>query len=218
VRSGYLRENLPTVVENHNVDLLVSSPEALLKNIGPGEVLSLTDFASCPMLMVPPQANYQPLKEIVFSVDLTDTDASVLERVQKLARSFSAHLTLLHLHGPLGSMELCHLKKAASVLQAHLTYPSTSLICREEEDLLEGFNDFSERSTPDLFVVATRDTHLLNEYFSGRYRKTSAYHLHTPLLNLYQARRTACSGGCTHCNGHKHAHAKEGISIVLVQD
>ncbi|WP_181304058.1 universal stress protein [Rufibacter sp. XAAS-G3-1] len=216
VRSGFLRENLPSVVENHNVNLLVASPEALLGNIAPGEVLSLTNFASCPMLLVPQQAVFQPLKEIVFSVDVTDTEASVLELVQRLARGFSAHLTLLHLHGKVGALELCQVQKAASSLQAQLTYPNTTIVCQEEEDLLEGLNDFSELYTPDLFVVATRDTHLLNEYFSGRYRKTSAYHLHTPLLNLYQARKTACSEGCIHCNTHKQVQEQEAVPTVEV--
>ncbi|WP_165864998.1 universal stress protein [Rufibacter latericius] len=205
VRTGSLRENLPSVVENHNVNLLIASPEALLEGTPPEEVLSLTDFASCPMLLVPREAVFQPLKEIVFSLDVTDIDAPVLDRIQILARTFSARLTLLHLHGNLGAVELCQVQKAASVLQGQLTYANSTIVCQEEEDLLEGLNDFSERYTPDLFVIATRDTHLLHEYFSGRYRKTSAYHLHTPLLNLYQARKTPCSGGCSHCNGHKQA-------------
>ncbi|WP_207432013.1 universal stress protein [Sabulibacter ruber] len=205
VRAGNLRENLPSVVENHNVNLLVASPEMLLENIGSQEVVSLAGFATCPVLLVPREAVFQPLKEIVFSLNVTDTDARVLEKVQKLARQFSAHLTLLHLHGNVGGLELCQYQKAASKLQSELSYPNVSIVCQEEEDLLEGLNDFSELYTPDLFVLATRDTHLLHEYFSGRYRKTSAYHLHTPLLNLYQARTTPCSGGCTHCNGHEPA-------------
>ncbi|MFA1772517.1 hypothetical protein ACD591_14545 [Rufibacter glacialis] len=214
VRSGFLRENLPSVVENHRVDLLVANPEALLEDIAPGQVLSLPEFASCPMLLVPPQALFQPLKEIVLSVDLTDLDAGVLERVQKLARTFSAHLTLLHLHGNVEAVQLCQLQKAATQLRAELTYRNTTIVCQEEEDLLEGFNDFSELYTPDLFVVATRDTHLLHEYFSGRYRKTSAYHLHTPLLNLYQAHKTACSGGCTHCNTRERQLEQETVSAA----
>ncbi|MBC3540104.1 universal stress protein [Rufibacter sediminis] len=215
VRGGSLRENLPSVVENHNVNLLIACPEALLEGNDQKEVLSLTDFASCPMLLVPREAVFQPLKEIVFSVDVTDTDAPVLERVQKIARKFAAHLTLLHLHGNLGALELCQIQKAASALQGQLTYPNATILCQEEEDLLEGLNDFSELYTPDLFVIATRDTHLLNEYFSGRYRKTSAYHLHTPLLNLYQARKTPCSGGCTHCNGHKQEQRETGEAVIL---
>ncbi|WP_197088630.1 universal stress protein [Rufibacter radiotolerans] len=199
VRNGYLRENLASVVEYHNVDLLISSPEAFLGYKASGDVVSLKEFAGCPVLIVPQEVTFKPLRKIVYSLNFHDIDTSVIQRVQALARPFGASIVLLYLHGKIETVELCQLQKKAARLKEQFPYAEMSAVFQEEEDLLEGLNDFAEGHSPDLFVMATRDTHLVHEYFSGHYRKTRAYHLNTPFLNLYQARITACSGSCLHC-------------------
>jgi hypothetical protein len=200
ILTGELREHLAQQVEERDIDMLVTPADYLLAGLNQQEVVALPELVRCPLLLVPSKAVFQPLKEIVFSLDVTDTNEAVMSRVQKLAQTFNAHLTLLHLHSQLDGVSFCQVKKAATALKTELSYPNLDIVCQEEDDLLEGLNSFSGRLTPDLFVLATRDTHLLQEYFSGDYRKTSPGHLRTPLLNLYQARKTPCSASCRHCN------------------
>lgn len=200
LKEGDLRKHLTQVVDEWGIDMLVSPADYLLAGLEQQEVVALPELVKCPILLVPSNAVFQPLKEIVFSLDVTDTNEAVMNRVQKLAQTFNAHLTLLHLHSQLDGVSFCQVKKAAATLKTELSYPNLDVVCQEEDDLLEGLNSFSGRLTPDLFVLATRDTHLLQEYFSGDYRKTSPGHLRTPLLNLYQARKTPCSTSCRHCN------------------
>ncbi|MGV3539447.1 MAG: hypothetical protein ACO1OQ_06520 [Rufibacter sp.] len=199
---GDLRENLKSATDQMGASILISPAEYLLQTLREGEVISLPELVSCPALLVPERALFGPVREMVFTLDVSDTEASVMATVQQLAQRFNAHLSLLHLHSKLDGVSFCQVQKASLKLQQELTYGNCTITCLEEEDLLEGLNEFAAPLNPDLFVMATRDTHLLNQYFSGRYRKTSAYHLHTPLLNLYQARRTPCSSGCVHCNNN----------------
>lgn len=215
LKEGNLRENLRSAAEEVGASLVLSPADYLLQTLTEGEVVALPELVACPVLLVPEKATFTPLKEIVFTLDVTDTDASVMQTVQRLAQRFQAHLSLLHLHSKLDGVSFCQVQKASEKVKQELEYAHCSITCLEEEDLLEGLNDFAAPRIPDLFVMATRDTHLLHQYFSGRYRKTSAYHLHTPLLNLYQARRTACSGGCTHCNTSSHSHASEAAEATV---
>ncbi|AMM51764.1 hypothetical protein TH61_12065 [Rufibacter sp. DG15C] len=200
IKEGDLRKHLTQLVDEWDIDMLVSPADYLLAGLEQQEVVALPELVKCPILLVPSNAVFQPLKEIVFSLDVTDTNEAVMKRVQKLAQKFNVHLTLLHLHSQLDGVSFCQVKKAAATLKTELPYPNLDIVCQEEDDLLEGLNSFSGRATPDLFVLATRDTHLLQEYFSSDYRKTSPGHLRTPLLNLYQARKTPCSASCRHCN------------------
>ncbi|QHL89188.1 universal stress protein [Nibribacter ruber] len=215
IKSGHLREQLAQAVEEFQIDMLVSPAGYLLAGLAQEEVVALPDLVARPILLIPPKAQFTPLREIVFTLDVTDTDPLVLERVQKLSRTFNAHLTLLHLHSQLDGVSFCQVQKAATALQSQLEYSNKAIICQEEDDLVEGLNSLAGSMTPDLFVLATQDTHLLQEYFSGEFKKTNPCHLHTPLLNLYQARRTACSASCRHCNQTvSNAEATEQNAVI----
>ncbi|GAB2532127.1 universal stress protein [Rufibacter soli] len=214
VRNGYLRENLASVVEYHNVDLLISSPEAFLGYKASGDVVSLKEFAGCPVLIVPQEVTFKPLRKIAYSLNFDDIDTSVIQKIQHLAQAFGASIILLHLHRKIETVTLCQFQKTAASLKTQFPEAPMSVVFQEEEDLLEGLNDFAEVHAPDLFVMATRDTHLVHEYFSGHYRKTRAYHLNTPFLNLYQARITACSGSCLHCQDDALPVEQEYKSVI----
>jgi hypothetical protein len=79
----------------------------------------------------------------------------------------------------------------------------------EEEDMMEGLNDFAEQHPVDLFLISTQDSHLVQQYFEPAYQKTQSCQTYVPLLNLYQQKTKPCAGSCAYC------HKKEKDSMLL---
>ena len=197
------------MAETSQVDLLIAG-ENFLQNLRSDEPLPLQQLVPCPAILVPAGVVYKKIKEIVFATDFTDQDAEVAKGISKLAGELKAHISFLHFYPKSQRNRRAQIQHKGEELAAQLPDPATSFHLIEEEDLLEGMNDFAEKNRADLFVLATQDTHLLQQYFLQNYRKTQAYHTRVPLLNLYQERSAPCSASCGYCHSdHTHTTRQE---------
>jgi nucleotide-binding universal stress UspA family protein len=205
VTAGEPVNAIAKMVETTQVDLLVAG-ETFLENLESETPLPLQQLIPCPAILVPAGVTFKKIKEVVFATDFTDQDIEVAKDICKLADDLNAHVSFLHFYPKHERNRRAQILHKGEALTAELTC-KTSLHLIEEEDLLEGMNDFAEKHRADLFVLATQDTHLLQQYFQKNYRKTQAYHTRVPLLNLYQERQSPCSASCTYCHsGHNHEH------------
>jgi K+-sensing histidine kinase KdpD len=196
------------MVETTAVDILVAG-ENFLSNLKSETPLPLQQLIPCPAILVPEGAKYKKIKEVVFATDFTDQDVEVAIGICKLADQLKAQVSFLHFYPKKERNRRAHILHKGEELAAQLSC-KTRLHLIEEEDLLEGMNDFAEKHRADLFVLATQDTHLLQQYFQQNYRKTQAYHTRIPLLNLYQERHAPCSASCTFCHSDApHTHPLE---------
>jgi hypothetical protein len=196
---------IANMVETHQIDLLVSG-ENFLENLKSETPLPLQQLIPCPAILVPEGVEFKKIKEIVFATDFTDQDVEVATGICKLAEDLKANVSFLHFYPKVERPRRAEILHKGEELVSKINC-QTSLHLIEEDDLLEGLNDFAEKHRADLFVLATQDTHLLQQYFQDTYRKTQAYHTRIPLLNLYQERNAPCSAGCTYChsvNSHEH--------------
>ncbi len=199
------------MVETTQVDLLVAG-EIFLENLKSETPLPLQQLVPCPVILVPAGVSFKKIKEVVFATDFTDQDVEVAKGICNLADELKGHVSFLHFYPKHERNRRAQILHKGEELAAQLSC-KTSLHLNEEEDLLEGMNDFAEKHRADLFVLATQDTHLLQQYFQQTYRKTQAYHTRIPLLNLYQERHAPCSASCTFCHAdHTHEHHQEVVA------
>ena len=199
------------MVETTAVELLVAG-ENFLENLHSETPLPLQQLIPCPAILVPDGAQYKKIKDLVFATDFTDQDVEVAKGICRLADELKAQVSFLHFYPKAERNRRAQILHKGEAMAAQLSC-KTSLHLIEEEDLLEGMNDFAEKHRADLFVLATQDTHLLQQYFQQTYRKTQAYHTRIPLLNLYQERNAPCSASCTFCHeAHDHEHHQHVIA------
>jgi hypothetical protein len=192
-------ELLPAMVAVHQPDLILACPD-LLEQIGPGgQTISLQDLGGCPVLWVPEKAIYQPLQHLVFATDFTDQHPVVVEQVKTLARVLGGQVSPLHFYPAADWGLVAGIRKQGAALQAYLGDTSAPYRLVEEEDMMEGLQDYADSHPVDLFILATRDTHLAHHYLQPVYRKTQACQLSIPLLNLFQENKKPCAGSCAFC-------------------
>jgi Universal stress protein family len=191
-------ELLPAMAGVHRPDLILAGSD-LLAPIEQGQrAFSLRHFDLCPILWVPEKASYQPLQHLVFVTDFTDPDPGVLKQIQHLADMLGARVSLLHFYATASRGQLASIKKQGTALRACLG-PDTPFQLVEEEDMMEGLQDHAAKHPVDLFILATRDTHLTQQYLQPAYRKTQACQISLPLLNLFQEKKKPCAGSCAFC-------------------
>jgi hypothetical protein len=192
-------ELLPAMVAVHQPDLILACPD-LLEQIGPGgQTYSLQDLGGCPVLWVPEKAIYQPLQHLVFATDFTDQHPVVVEQVKTMARVLGGQVSPLHFYPAADWGLVAGIRKQGAALQAYLGDTSAPYRLVEEEDMMEGLQDYADSHPVDLFILATRDTHLAHHYLQPVYRKTQACQLSIPLLNLFQENKKPCAGSCAFC-------------------
>lgn len=203
---------IPLLIESHRPDMVMAGSD-LLQKLEKGQTHnSLQIFDLCPVIWVPEKASFQEVKNLVFVTDFTDQDPGVLEQVKQLAEQFRAQVTLVHFYSRNDFSRFAGIKKAGSSLQQNLGASATEFYLIEEEDLIEGMQDFAESHPADLFVLATRDTHLAEHYFQPVFRKTNACQTFIPVLNLYQEKQNPCAGSCEFCQPEKEEAIKEKLN------
>ncbi|WP_205503366.1 universal stress protein [Rufibacter psychrotolerans] len=198
---------LPTMAAVHNPDVIIAG-SALLKTIeAENQRLPLPELAGSPILWIPDKAQYQPLKHLVFVTDFTDQDPQAIELVKDFAQAVEAEVSPVHFYPAADHSPLAEIKKQGAELNWVLGSNGNCHML-EEEDMMEGLQEYAEQYPVDLFLIATRDTHLTHQYLNQTYRKTDACHTSIPLLNLYQAKKKRCAGNCTHCQQHEQVGAE----------
>lgn len=191
------------MVDQHHPDLIVAGSD-LLVPIEHGQAsYSLQGFDLCPVLWVPEKAHYQPLEHLVFITDFTDQDPGVVEHVRALGQTLDARVSVVHFFTQEDRSRLTAIKKQGVALEVALGSQEASFCLVEEEDMIEGLQDYAGRQPVDLFVAATRDTHLTHQYLHSVYRKTQSCQLCIPLLNLFQEKKNPCAGSCVFCRIHQ---------------
>jgi hypothetical protein len=192
-------ELLPAMVAVHQPDLILASWD-LLEQIEPGShAYSLQVRGGCPVLWVPEKAQYQPLKNLVFVTDFSDQDSGVTAQVKELAASLGGQVSLVHFYPASAWGQVAGIQKQGAAMQASLGEQGASYHLVEEEDMIEGLQDYADKHPVDLFLLATRDTHLAHHYLQPAYRKTQTCQVSIPLLNLFQEKKKPCAGSCAFC-------------------
>ncbi len=192
-------EALYQVLTLHHPDLIIASSHLLNNLEKDSEIIDFRIFEQSPVLWVPENATYQPLKNLVFVTDFTDQDPAVIEKINHLVTTLNTNLTLLHFYPQTDRKRLAEIKKEGLRLQQKFGIVSCGFKLIEDEDLIEGLQDYAEKNPVDLFILGTRDSHLAHQYFLPVYRKTNTCQTEIPLLNLYQEKNKPCAGNCLHC-------------------
>jgi len=204
-------EAIPLLIQVHQPDLVVAGSNLLSQLQKKEEEITLQLFEQCPIIWVPEKANYQPLKNLVFVTDFTDQDPAVIDQVERFAQEVKASVTLLHFYARTDRNHLVEIKKRGAELHWLLRNTGAKYLFIEEEDMIEGLEDYAQHNPVDLFILATKDSHLTHHYFEPSYLKTQSCQTAIPLLNLYQERKKACAGNCSFCH---HDHAGDALQVA----
>ncbi|MFN6945664.1 MAG: universal stress protein [Cytophagaceae bacterium] len=187
VRRGFTVENILNILEEEHIDLVVMGTKGAggIKEVIMGSnTADVIERASCPVLAVPEQAQYNGLKKIIYAVDHNHIDCDSIEVIVRIAQVFEAELRLLSISKDDETEKLKQQLK--NEILKKINYPQTFLHIIDSDKVLDGINEFAEKEQIDLLVMATRKRHLIEKMFKVSLTRKMAFHGKLPLLAFHQ--------------------------------
>jgi nucleotide-binding universal stress UspA family protein len=179
---------LPTVNElgyKHSIGLVVAGitgKSNLEKTLIGSNTLSLAKFCKFPLLIVPPEAVFRPIKKIVFACDLKQVSSSTpVYAIKTFVRSIGAKLFILNVDQDemhfnperIGEMTALHQLWDREEPEFHYI---------DDTDTAHGIMAFADRYQADLVITVPKVYGFFEGIFHSSMTKKLAYHTHLPLL------------------------------------
>ncbi len=185
-----LVDNLDRYVRHHGIDLVVMgiTGATRLEQIFMGSnTLNLVDKGICPVMIIPPDATYHPIKNIALASDLkeveTTTPVSPIKAVLKL---FNASLHVVNVDSE-HYVDITDEYKAERVkLEKMFAGYNPEFYFIRQYDFQEAISQFSIDRAIDAIVIVPRRNSFLSGLFRTSHTKRLAYHSHIPIVAIHE--------------------------------
>jgi nucleotide-binding universal stress UspA family protein len=182
-------EGLEELCSSIKPDLVVmglSGKNVLTRFIAGSNTIRAIRQLTCPVLVVPPQAEFIPVRKIGFACDFEKVrETTPVGPLKKLIRDFNADLSVLNVVYD-DDGEVPEKKEQSIYIDGVLAEFKPSYQSVLSGDITGGINWFAEKEKLDLVVVIPKKHNLLEKIFSRSHTKDLLYHTHIPVLCMHE--------------------------------
>ena len=178
-----------TTIEQEAIDLIVMGTQGensfldkLLGSITQG-VINQTE---CPVLAVPEQATAPIVQKIAFACDYNPTERTApLDVMKTLAQLYAAEIHVVNVNKALAPAGATAASEALA-MEYFLKDVPHSWHMAENEEVVEGLNDYITNHSINMLVVMPRKHGLFHRLFKQSVTKKLAAHAQIPLLAIHE--------------------------------
>jgi nucleotide-binding universal stress UspA family protein len=170
VKEGTLRENISAVVKEETADLAVvgyAGEKNLRKILQNSTAAKVIEHAFCPVLIVPRQTVFRPLRTIVFATDLRGEPASGMDMVLKTAQVFEAKILFLHVQTDDNEGTSPVTEERLNQIYQQLPYKNVSFHIQKHQQVEEGISKFVRQKKADMLVMGFHPKTAWRHLFGG---------------------------------------------------
>ncbi len=187
---GDLIDNLQKLVHHQPVDLIIMGMNGAtkLEEIFIGSTtLSVISHNIAPVLIIPPDATYRPIKNVVFASDFKDVDQTTPKiELRKFLAMVRPKLHVVNVDED-HYVELTeHYKEEKGKLNVILDGFEPEYAFIRMYDFVESINIFAEDRKADVIITVPRKHSFLEGIFKTSHTRKLAYHTHIPILALHE--------------------------------
>ncbi len=136
-----------------------------------------------PVLAIPKEATYRPIKTIVLATDYQDSDFAFISKLIKLASLFASELKILHVRTEEGESRSEALSGSfRSKISSSTDYGKISFHLTEKDDAISAINRFVTECDAEMISMASSRRNLFNRIFCKSITGEKAYFTEIPLL------------------------------------
>ncbi len=186
---GTVVDGIEEICEETAIDMVVmgiSGTSKLEEMIIGSTATSVLRHVITPVIVVPSEASFKPLKNVMFACDYKNVVKSVpLEKIKGLLDSTGASLHVLNIYHEKGSFDadlLYEEELAHSILRQF----SPQFHAVENESFIDGINQFVEEHQIDLIISIPKKHGFFDGLFKESHTKQMAFHSHVPLLAIHE--------------------------------
>lgn len=182
-----LAANIDQVCKEEGADVIVmgiTGGSQLEEILVGSNTVDVVKNSSYPVIVVPTQATFRPVKKIVFACDLRKVAKTTRkELLHKLLDEFRPELHVLniqkegkeHMH-PEENQELDNM--------LHNYNPQYHFV--DHPNIVEGITGFAEKEAADLLLIIPKKHGLFDSIFKRSHVSRIAFHTHVPLLSIHE--------------------------------
>jgi len=182
-----LSEGVAAICQSQNIALIVmgiSEAGGLTETLVGSNSLDVAKHVTTPVIIVPHNATYQPIQQILFTCDYKNVTATVPVTLLKNTLSATgAHLHILHVDADTETNE--HLQQAA-VLKGLLQDVPADYYSIQHNDFKEAVNTFATQHNIDLIIAIPKKHGFFEGLFHHSHTKALAFHSSIPLLLIHE--------------------------------
>jgi nucleotide-binding universal stress UspA family protein len=151
-----------------------------------GITASVLNESNFPLLIIPSEAKYSPIKNILLTCDFLPVSAqNKFQFIKDLAFIFSAQVQVVHIKKPEAELvEVSERVESGRQIERALRGVKHSYSTLEEDDVIKGIEKSIESRKADLLVMVHRKKSFWKNLVSGSFTRKMSFHTHIPLLAL----------------------------------
>jgi len=148
--------------------------------------LSVVRHLTCPVIVVPPGAEFKGIRKIGFACDFREVVASTpVPLIKKMVTTFGAQLHVLNVDFNNKNFK-ADTPEQTFLLQSMLEDLKPDYHFIDDPDIEHGINEFAEKHNLDLIVTIPKKQKLLQGIFRPSSTKQLVFHSHIPILCVHE--------------------------------
>jgi nucleotide-binding universal stress UspA family protein len=184
---GFINDEIQDFVSNNNIDFIIlgtTGTSGLEEILIGSNAASVVAKSHVPVLVIPPGAKFNEIKNIVYSSDFNEPEFPSLSRLAYFADLYDAAISILHVKSENDKYfdieNNFFVKNKDQIALNNWKVESVE----DKGGIIDSINLFIEEKHTDLLVMAKHNRSFFDRIFHRSLSKQMAYHTKIPLLVL----------------------------------
>lgn len=185
-----LIDSLDRFARHNQVDMIIMgiTGSTRVEQIFMGSnTLKMVDRGTCPVMIVPPFAQYKGIQDIMLTSDFKDVERTMPVRpIQHVLDLFRANLHVVNVDHEHYVEVTDEYKAERGKLEGILTNYNPQFYFIRMYDFMDAVNQFVEDKEIDLILTVPKRHSFLSGVFRTSYTRKLAYHSHVPIIAVHE--------------------------------
>jgi Universal stress protein UspA and related nucleotide-binding proteins len=185
-----LVETLERYVRHNGINMIVMgiTGASRLEQLFIGSnTLDMVDAGVCPVMIVPPNAKFKPIQNVLFASDFENVDTTVpKEPIRQVFDLFKANLHVVNVDSEHYVEITDEYKKERDKLEKILAGYNPEFYFIRQYDFLDAVSQFTQDKNIDVIVTVPKERSFLSGLFKTSHTKKLAYHSHVPIVAVHE--------------------------------
>lgn len=184
--SGFINDEIANTSSSQAIDLIImgtTGASGLQELLVGSNAATTVARSEIPVFVIPPTANYNEIKHILYASDYTEPEFPALSKLMYFAELSQASIAVLHVKTDydhyFNSSQNFFVKNKKQINKENI-----QVIQSDKAEIQEAINDYIDKNPTDLLVLAKHNRSFFDKLFHRSLSKQMAYHTKIPLLVL----------------------------------
>jgi nucleotide-binding universal stress UspA family protein len=185
-----LTNSLERYVRHHGIDFIIMgiTGATRLEQIFMGSnALNVVNLAVCPVIIVPPNAVYKPIKKVLFACDFKDVSTTVpIAPIKSILELFKPTVLVVNVDTDHYVEVTDEYKTQRAILEKMFEDYALEFYFIRMYDFQDSISSFAGDRDVDLILTIPKRHNFLAGLFKTSHTKKLAYHSHVPILAMHE--------------------------------